>query len=361
LLTDGYWPRLVLIIMRLIKISEIWLVVVLILLIAGSCQAGLGISPSQWIEKHALRGSRIEKIFTLSRAEPKEDLYFKAEIEGEIKDWIKIDKGLEFTMPKGEQQFPIKVIIDVPQDAEYRGYQGGVRLKSESKTETVEGIGVALHALIQIDLTVSEEEFLDYEILQIAIPKQEEGKPLKVVLKIWNRGNVEAKPTKLTADFWDKYKSEQLESTEITDFSEIKAVAPFSEGEITLSLPIQFEPEQYWANVKVYHDEEILKSEDIFFEIVEAGGLEKEILPGAISTEIREGSKGYIGIGLIVLIILAFLGWRERKKIGIIFKKREKETKSVPDEKKTIEVIDLSKPPSRERPPKRKRPPRKNM
>ena len=347
--------------MRLIKISEIWLVVVLILLIAGSCQAGLGISPSQWIEKHALRGSRIEKIFTLSRAEPKEDLYFKAEIEGEIKDWIKIDKGLEFTMPKGEQQFPIKVIIDVPQDAEYRGYQGGVRLKSESKAEATEGIGVVLSALIQIDLTVSEEEFLDYEILQIAIPKQEEGKPLKVVLKIWNRGNVEAKPTKLTADFWDKYKSEQLESTEITDFSEIKAVAPFSEGEITLSLPIQFEPEQYWANVKVYHDEEILKSEDIFFEIVEAGGLEKEILPGAISTEIREGSKGYIGIGLIVLIILAFLGWRERKKIGIIFKKREKETKSVPDEKKTIEVIDLSKPPSRERPPKRKRPPRKNM
>jgi len=224
-------------------------------------------------------------------------------------------------MPKGEQQFPIKVIIDVPQDAEYRGYQGGVRLKSESKTETVEGIGVALHALIQIDLTVSEEEFLDYEILQIAIPKQEEGKPLKVVLKIWNRGNVEARPTKLTADFWDKYKREQLESKEITDFSEVKAITPFSEGEIKLEIPIKFEPEQYWANIKVYQDEEILKAADIFFEIVKIGSLEKGILPGALSTEIREGSKGYIGIGLIVLIILVFLGWRKREKIGIIFKK----------------------------------------
>jgi len=318
-----------------LKVATILVTVLLILSWIGSCQAGLGISPSQWIEKHALRGSHIEKIFTLSRAEPKEDLYFKAEIEGEIKDWIKIDpvresdkiyfsngvdKGLEFTMPKGEQQFPIKVSIDVPKDVEYRGYQGSIRLKSEPKAPDT-GIGVVLHALIQIELTVSEEEFLDYEILQIAIPKQEEGESLSVVLKIWNRGNVEARPTKLTADFWDKYKREQLESKEITDFSEVKAITPFSEGEIKLEIPIKFEPEQYWANIKVYQDEEILKAADIFFEIVKIGSLEKGILPGALSTEIREGSKGYIGIGLIVLIILVFLGWRKREKIGIIFKK----------------------------------------
>jgi len=74
-----------------LKVATILVTVLLILSWIGSCQAGLGISPSQWIEKHALRGSHIEKIFTLSRAEPKEDLYFKAEIEGEIKDWIKID------------------------------------------------------------------------------------------------------------------------------------------------------------------------------------------------------------------------------------------------------------------------------
>jgi len=356
-----------------LKLATILVTVLLVFVLVDFCQAGLGISPSQWIEKHALRGSRIEKTFTLSRAEPKEDLYFKAEIEGEIKDWIKINKGLEFVMPKGEQQFPIKVIIDVPQDAEYRGYQGSIRLKSESKTETVEGIGVALYALIQIELTVSEEEFLDYEILQIAILKQEEGESLSVVLKIWNRGNVEARPTKLTADFWDKYKSQQLESREITDFSGVKAIAPFSEGEIKLELPIKFEPEQYWANIKVYQDEEILKAEDIFFEIVKTGSLEKGILPGALSTETREGQKGflhplkffeeklgrasfylYIGIGLVVLVILVFLGWKKREKIGIIFKKREKEIEPVPEEKKTIDIIDLSKPSRRGRPPKKR-------
>ena len=310
-----------------LKVATILVITLLIFLLADSCQAGLGISPSQWIEKHALRGSRIEKIFTLSRAEPKEDLYFKAEIEGEIKDWIKINKGLEFVMPKGEQQFPIRVSIDVPQDAEYRDYKASIRLKSEPKTTETEGIGVVLHALIQIELTVSGEEFLDYEILQIAIPKQEEGKFLNIILKIWNRGNVEARPTRLTADFWDKYKSEQLESKEITDFSGVAAIGPFSEGEIVLGLPVKFEPEQYWANVKIYQDGELLKSEDIFFEIVKAAALEKGDLLETLSTETLEGQKEfsyfYLGLGIIVLVGLALLGWRKREKIGIILKKRK--------------------------------------
>lgn len=304
-----------------LKVATILVTALLVFTLADFCQAGLGISPSQWIEKNALRGSSIEKIFTLSRAEPKEDLYFKAEIEGEIKDWIKIDKGLEFTMPKGEQQFPIKVIIDVPQDAEYRGYKGGIRLKSESKTETVEGIGISLQALIQIELTVSEEEFLDYEVLQITIPKQEGGKPLKVVLKIWNRGNVEARPTKLTADFWDKYKSQQLESKEITDFSGIKAIEPFSEGEIKLELPIKFEPEQYWTNVKVYQDGKILKAEDIFFEIAERGTLEKKTVAGLANSKTERSSLPnlkfiLIGLGAVVLLAGFWFGVRRLKKSG---------------------------------------------
>jgi len=298
-----------------LKVATILVTALLVFTLADFCQAGLGISPSLWIEKHALRGSSIEKVFTLSRAEPKENLYFKAEIEGEIKDWIKIDKGLEFTMPKGEQQFPIKVTIGVPQDAEYRGYQGSIRLKSESKTENVEGIGISLQALIQIELTVSKEEILDYEILQIAIPQQEEKESLSVVLKIWNRGNVEARPTKLTVNFWDKYGKEQLESKKITDFSGIEAIKPFSEGEIKIEIPIEFEPEQCWAKVKVYQDEELLKSEDIFFEIVEVGGLEKQVLEEKVAEKGTPGPKAgkinfrYILIGTGIVILIAGLGF----------------------------------------------------
>lgn len=301
------------------KIIAVILVSIFLFLGIDFCQAGLGISPSQWIEKHALRGSHIEKTFTLSRAEPKEDLYFKAEIDGEIKDWIKIDRGLEFMMPKGKQQFPIIVSIDVPQDAEYRDYQGSIRLKSEPKTKGPGGIGVVLQALIQIELTVSKERFLDWEVLQVAIPQQEEGKPLNIILKIWNRGNVEARPTKLTADFWDKYKAKKLESKEITDLTAIKAIAPFSEGEIMLSLPVKFKPEQYWADIKVYRGEELLKSENIFFEIVKAAGLAKKELSAGTEPIVNKGFTRfylYIGFGLIILVLLIFLIFKKRKKLS---------------------------------------------
>jgi hypothetical protein len=100
--------------MRGKEIFKLLLIVTLTFLFAQNCQAGLGISPSLWVVKHVLRGSHLEKIFTLSRAESKEKLYFKIQLEGEIKDWIQLDKGLEFVIPKGVQEFPIKIIIDVP-------------------------------------------------------------------------------------------------------------------------------------------------------------------------------------------------------------------------------------------------------
>ena len=169
---------------------------------------------------------------------------------------------------------------------------------------------------MQINLTVSKEKVLDYEILQIAIPKQEEGKFLNIVLKIWNKGNVEAKPTRLTMDFWNKFRDEKLETKEIIDFSKIKAVDAFSEGEIRIEVPIEFELDQYWAAVKVYQDEKILKSEDIFFEIVEKGTLPIEVEEGAESKE--DGKKFpylylFIAIGVVVLAGIGFALCRKRR------------------------------------------------
>ncbi|MBU2101251.1 hypothetical protein KKH05_00810 [Patescibacteria group bacterium] len=234
-------------------------------------RAGLGISPSTWVEDHGMPGSHIEKIFTLSRGEPIKDLFFEAEVTGDIVDWISIDKGLEFTMPKGSQQFPITVTINVPQKAEHKNYKGEIRLKSTLKDNESQNVGVNVQALIQIDLTVAKGEFKDFEVTQISIPKQGAGKFVNVLLKIWNRGNVEAKPTRLEVTFWDKYKLEELATVEVSDFSAMKAIKPFSQGEITVKVPIELEPNAYWANVSVYDGDVLLVSEDIVFELLERG------------------------------------------------------------------------------------------
>lgn len=328
--------------MRL-KTATILVIVLAIFALGNIAQAGLGISPSDWIEKNALRGSRIEKTFTLSRSNPDEDLYFKAAIEGEIKDWIKIEKGLDFVMPKGEQQFPVKVIIDVPQDAEYRNYQAEIRLKSESKSKETSGMGssVLLNALIRINLIVSQKQVLDYEILQITIPKQEEGNPINVLLKIWNRGNVEAKPTRLTIDFFDKYNQAKIDSKDLTDFSNIKAVAAFSEGEIKLEIPLQLGIEQYWAKVKVYQDEKVLKSEEITFDVVEKGSLSKKDFNQTTPTTNATSKSSkinlsyiLISIGIIVLVAGVGFGIRQLQKSGLKLEIKVKKKKGAKNSKK---------------------------
>lgn len=345
-----------------LKVAIILVTLLLVLVWADNAQAGLGISPSRWVEKNALKGSHLEKVFTLSRSNPVVDLSFKAEIKGEIKDWIKIDKGLDFTIPRGQQQFPIKVILDVPQEADYRDYQGSIRLKSESKDAETSGMGagVVLSSLIQIDLTVSEKEILEYEILQIAIPDSEAGEPVSIYLKIWNTGNVEAKPTKVTVDFFDKFKKINLGSYEVIDFSGVPSVEPFSEGEIKIDIPAKFEAEQYWASIKVYQEAELLKSEDITFEVKEVGSFEKakkRVLP--IKEEERTKSFPYLylyfGAGAILLAVLIFLSWRNWGKIKGPFRKTRKSSlvsqtlkkvakvkkrglKSVSPQKKTIDL-----------------------
>jgi hypothetical protein len=267
-----------------------------------SAFAGLGIIPSDWIEPNGMQGQQIEKTFTLVRKDASEDLYFASKITGDLTNWIKIENGNNFVMPKGQQQFPVKITLNIPQNAEKKQYKGEIRLNSETNTEKAStgSVGVLLSSLVRIDLTISDKPFIDYDILRINVPKQEEGNFVNVVLKINNKGNVEAKPTKITTDIFDKFNSAQITSQTITDFSAIKGVPPFSQGEIKLQIPAQLTPEQYWANISVYQDDKILKTDSITFEIVKKGTLKKE---NAASQYFKNNYILILGIILAIALI----------------------------------------------------------
>ncbi|MDP3882567.1 MAG: hypothetical protein Q8Q48_00740 [Candidatus Staskawiczbacteria bacterium] len=273
---------------------------IILLCFASPAFAGLGISPSDWVEKNGLLGQQIEKTFTISRSDDEEDLYFTSEITGELTDWIRIENGNSFVMPKGQQQLPVNIILNIPETAEKKEYKGEIRLKSSSKAAQSGQVGVLLSALIRIDLTVSDKPFLSYDVLQIEIPTQETGNAVNVILKIWNKGNVLAKPTKLTADIFDKFNTTKIDSFTLTDFSAVTGVIPFSEGEIKLQIPIQLKPEQYWANISVYQDEKVLKSDDVTFDIVEAGMLKKE----SPASKIFNNNYLLIGIGILLAVVI---------------------------------------------------------
>jgi hypothetical protein len=271
-----------------------------LLCVAGPALAGLGISPSDWIEPNGMMGQKIEKVFTLSRSDASEDLNFTSQITGDLASWIKIENGNSFFIPKGQQQYPVNVTLNIPQNAAKKEYKGEIRLNSSSKADETQvgSIGVLLSALIRIDLTVTDKPYLSYQILQVTIPEQEAGNYVNVVLKVLNEGNVSAKPTKVTADIFDKYNTTKIGSQVITDFSNVAGVAPFSKGDVKFQIPIQLTPEQYWANISIYQDEKVLKTEDLTFSIAKAGSLK----PAATNA----GNMGLLAIiGAILAVVAA--------------------------------------------------------
>src|SRR4030043_2392076 len=125
------------------KIGFILVIALLILFLfnANIVFAGFGITPSTIWNDHLLPGSHFEETVYLVQSKPEKDLLAKIEVDApEIKDWVSIDRGFEFTIPAGSQQFPIKVIIDVPQNAEFKNYGGRIWVKTMPAAKEGEGM-----------------------------------------------------------------------------------------------------------------------------------------------------------------------------------------------------------------------------
>ena len=239
-----------------------------LLLFARPVFADLGISPGDWTEPNAMPGQQIEKTFYLTRNDASADLNFTSQIAGDISQWVTIQNGNSFTIPAGEQQYPVKVTINVPQNAAKKEYKTTIRLNSSSPSKGAGQVGVSLGALINIDLTVTDKQVSNYTVQQIQIPEQQSGDYLNVILNISNQGNVEAKPTEATIDVFDKYNSTKIGSQTITDFSNVTGVAPFTVGTVSLQFPLKLPANQYWGNVNVYQSGNVLKSDHLVFQIV---------------------------------------------------------------------------------------------
>jgi len=217
----------------------------------------------------------LERTFVLSRSDPKENLYFTVTAEGATKDWTILNEGTKFTMPAGEKRFPITVAINIPKDVANGEYKGGIRLVSSPNPNGVGGNGAstALAVLIQTDFTIIGDQVLEYDISSVGINNFEEGSPLDISMTIINSGNVNARPSKVSVEIYDKFNKELLESHNII---EMGSVAPFTTGDIIISIPVKLERDQYWARVSAYKNENLLKEEKLTFEIVEVGSLQKK-------------------------------------------------------------------------------------
>src|SRR3989344_7405231 len=78
-------------------------------------EASFGISPPFIHATHLVKGAKYTQVVYLVQDQPNEDVYIKADLKipDSIRSWISIDKGFEFTIPKGTRQFPVEISVHV--------------------------------------------------------------------------------------------------------------------------------------------------------------------------------------------------------------------------------------------------------
>jgi len=260
------------------------LVIFSLLLSPFSVMAGFGISPPYVRSDKLTPGTHFEQKITLLRSSADEELVANVVINApEISDWISIEGGNTFDLPKGKLQIPMIVKVDVPTDAELDVYRGYINVKISPKDDKASGVAIALGARIEIDLTVSNLTIFDFKIKKIDISDFEQLSfpwnmkifswffyRLRAVMTLENLGNSKTAPSRVHVDIMDLAKRNILASIDDKSFKDVDS---FTTSDIEATFPVKLEPGEYWAKIKVYKDNDIMKAEDRTFTIYPSGGM----------------------------------------------------------------------------------------
>ena len=271
-----------------IKINILLLIIIFnCFVLAQNAQAGFGISPPYVkTSKPIFPGSHFEQRITLLRSSADEEMEAIIKINApEIADWITIDNGEVFDLPKDQLRVPMVVKVDVPNKAEIGNYQGYINIQIAPKgINQGGGVAIALGARIDIDLNITNETFLDFTVRKFDIPDFEMLKKpwswkifsmffyrVKAAITIKNTGNVKVAPTKVSLEVYDLTKTILFEAGED---KKIKKTEPFKTETVYASFPTKLETGQYWGKIRVYRGEEIIYKDETIFAIKPPGGLE---------------------------------------------------------------------------------------
>ena len=271
-----------------IKINILLIIIIFNCFVWMPCaQAGFGISPPYVkTSKPIFPGSHFEQKITLLRSSADEEMEATIKINApEIADWVTIDKGEIFDLPKDQLRVPMIIMVDVPNKAEIGNYQGYINIQIAPKGKKQGGgVTIALGARVDMDLTITNETFLDFTVRKFDIPDFEMLKKpwswkifsmffyrVKAAITIKNIGNAKVAPSKVSLEVYDLTKTVLLESG--VD-KKIKKVEPFKTKTVYASFPTKLETGQYWGKIKVYKDDAIIYKNETIFTVKPPGGLD---------------------------------------------------------------------------------------
>src|SRR3989344_2812142 len=180
-------------------------------LFSSQTAQALGISPP-WVKvPNLLKGSHFEKSVVIVQGDPKEPLRAEEQIKvpEKIRNWIIIKPRKEITIPQ-VRQFPVIVVIDVPQDAELGRYTGEIGITTSPEKKDGAQVTIGIGVVIDLDLEVTEEESIDWSVPLQKILPMEESWPVKISFTIDNKGNGRARPQKVVLGVFRDARGEKL-------------------------------------------------------------------------------------------------------------------------------------------------------
>ena len=271
--------------------------------------AGFGITPPYVRNTSLTRNSVYEQQILMVRSDPTKPLKALVEIDApEIEDWLEIIEGDSIPLPQGETKVPLTVRVSVPSDADFKRYDGVMRIKTATPDDqvTAGAVSISLGAQVDIDLTVIDREIRDFRIRKIGLPDLNEGHKLgwlyfpgkiRFNMMIENTGNVDVAPSLVTFNIYDSTGTVLLE--EVSHTNRITKVEPFATEEVIAELPTRLPAGSYIARYTI-HNENELKQE---------GELTLSVLPYG---SVQAAGYGFFGLSLphkvsVLLPILALL------------------------------------------------------
>lgn len=267
------------------KLKCSFLVLVLgYLAFAPTAFASFGITPPYVRNTSLTRNATYEQQILLVRGNPTDDLNAQIVVDApEIASWIEIVEGTTILMPRGVQKIPMTVRIKVPGDAEFKSYDGKIRIRTVPANDQVaEGVvSISLGAQVDVNLTVIDRVIEDFRIRKIDLTDLNEGHkwgwlyfPGKITFSMLteNIGNVPVAPSKVQFKIYDRTGSVLLEETKHT--GRLRKIEPYKTEEIISNLPTRLPHGSYLARYEIYNGEEVKQEGEVTLSILPYGTLQ---------------------------------------------------------------------------------------
>lgn len=256
----------------------------LFFLLADIAYAGFGITPPYVRNTSLTRNSIYEQQILLVRNDPDKPLKATITIDApEVADWITILEGNEFLLPAGEQKVPMTVRVQVPDNVDFKKYEGIILIKTGPANDKVSSgaVSISLGAQVDISLNVIDREIFDFRIRRIGLSDLNEGHkfwwlyyPGKIRFKMLleNTGNVDVAPSEVSMRIYDPTGTVLLEETIHTN--RIDKVEPFATEDVVAELPTRLPAGSYLARYTIYNQDEVKQEGEINVNIVPYGTLQ---------------------------------------------------------------------------------------